>query len=78
LSEAVRLKPQEAIYLNNRGATLFDTGKPLDDFNKAIALRPEWSTTHYNRADALEKLNRAAGSQKEKTAAKSLFKKKHD
>jgi tetratricopeptide (TPR) repeat protein len=76
LSEAVRLKPQEPLYVNNLGVALFDLGKPLEalhHFEKAIALRPQWSTAHYNRADALQQLNRVAESKQAKTTADRLF-----
>jgi hypothetical protein len=45
----------------------------LHDFDKAIALGPEWLTPHYNGADALEKLNRPAESKQAKTVAETLF-----
>jgi tetratricopeptide (TPR) repeat protein len=74
--EATKLKPDEAIYLNNLGVALFDNGKTLEAlqcFDKANGVKPEWSTPYFNRADSLEKLNRQAESLQAKTTGEKLF-----
>ncbi|MCI0552265.1 MAG: TIR domain-containing protein [Anaerolineae bacterium] len=51
-TEAIRLKPDDAISYNNRGEALLEAGdlrSALQDFNEAIRLKPDYADAYSNR-----------------------------
>ena len=73
--EAVRLKPEEASYLDSRALVELRSGAldaSVKDYDHALALRPTLSTSFFGRGVAEAKLGRPAQAQTDMAAAARL------
>ena len=68
-------KEMDAIAYNNRGIAYLDKGqygRAIEDFNKAIALDPNYASAYGNRGFAYQRLRRDAEAEKDFSMARQL------
>jgi tetratricopeptide (TPR) repeat protein len=79
-SQALKLKPDVSEALSIRGRALLSLHKPqeaIDDLNKAAALDPHESATHFQLARAYRQLGRTADAQRENLIYEKLEQETH-